>query len=106
MIDWIYIDDVVDGLIGCAQTPGISGRTIELGSGEMHSIREIVQVLREFLASPVEPEFGALPDRPLEQVRKADIANSYKLIGWQPATSLREGLSQTVEWYRRRANSL
>jgi uncharacterized protein YbjT (DUF2867 family) len=28
---------------GCAQTPGIDGRTVELGSGEMLSIREVVQ---------------------------------------------------------------
>ena len=34
-----YVDDVVDGLIGCAQTPDVDGRTVELGSGEMLSIR-------------------------------------------------------------------
>jgi len=28
LVDWIYVDDVVDGLIGCAQAPGIEGRTV------------------------------------------------------------------------------
>ena len=104
LIDWIYVDDVVDGLIKCAQTPGIEGRTVELGSGEMVSIRQLVQQLSDLVACKVEPQFGALPDRPLERVKKADIAKSYELIGWQPSTSLRAGLTSTVEWYRDQRN--
>ncbi len=100
LIDWIYVDDVVDGLIGCGRIPGINGRTVELGSGEMHSIREIVQQLSELVACSVEPQFGALPDRQLEQVKKANITNSYKLTGWRPSTSLQAGLGRTVGWYK------
>jgi UDP-glucose 4-epimerase len=103
LVDWIYVDDVVDGLIGCAQTPGIDGRTVEFGSGEMLSIREVVQQLSDLVACAVDPQFGALPDRPLERVKKADIAESYKLIGWRPSTSLRAGLACTVEWYKKQA---
>jgi len=100
LVDWIFVDDVVDGLIGCAQTPGIDGRTVELGSGELHSIRQVVQQLVDLLPCTVYPKFGALPDRPLEQVKRADIAESCELIGWQPSTSLRVGLTRTVEWYK------
>jgi nucleoside-diphosphate-sugar epimerase len=100
MVDWIFVDDVVDGLIGCAQTPGIDGRTVELGSGELRSIREAVQQLHNLLPSTVAPQFGALPDRPLERVRKADVAGSYKLIGWQPCTPFQAGLTRTIEWYK------
>src|SRR5262249_52817951 len=74
LVDWIFVDDVVDGLIGCAQTPGIDGRTVELGSGEVLSIREVVHQLSDLVACTVDPQFGALPDRPLERVKKADIA--------------------------------
>jgi nucleoside-diphosphate-sugar epimerase len=102
-VDWIFVDDVVDGLIGCAQTPGIDGRTVELGSGQLHTIRDVVQQLMELLPCTLHPHFAALPDRPLERVRKADIAGSYELIGWRPSTSLRVGLTRTVEWYKARA---
>jgi UDP-glucose 4-epimerase len=101
LIDWIFVDDVVDGLIGCAETPGIEGLKVEFGSGELLSIRAIVKQLRDLLSSTVEPQFGALPDRPFEPVKKADIAESYKLIGWRPCTSLRAGLARTVEWYEK-----
>lgn len=103
LIDWIYVEDVVDGLIGCAKILGINGRTVELGSGEMHSIREIVQQLSDLMACPVEPQFGALADRPLERIKKADIVDSNRLIGWQPSTSLRAGLTRTIEWYKNQA---
>ena len=100
LIDWIFVDDLTDGLIRCAQTPGIDGQIVELGSGELVSIREIVRRLSELLPCPVAPRFGALPDRSFERVRRADIAASDRLIGWQPSTSLRTGLVRTVEWYK------
>ena len=103
LVDWIYVDDVVDGLIGCAQTPGIDGGTVELGSGQLLSIRDFVHQLSDLLGRAVDPQFGALPDRQLERVKKADIAKSYKLIGWRPSTSLQVGLTRTVEWYKKQA---
>jgi len=45
--------------------------------------------------------FGAIADRPFEQVRVADTAKSGSLMGWQPVTPLEEGLERTVDWYRR-----
>jgi UDP-glucose 4-epimerase len=100
LVDWIYVDDVVDGLIRCAQAPGIDGRAVELGSGETLSIREVVGQLTDLVPCTVEPQFGALPDRAFERVMKANIAESYKLIGWQPCMPLHAGLIHTVEWYR------
>jgi UDP-glucose 4-epimerase len=99
LVDWIYVDDVADGLIKCAQTAGIDGRTLELGSGKFHTIREVVEQLSELVACKTDPQFGALADRPMERVRKANITESYKLIGWQPSMPLRAGLARTVEWY-------
>jgi UDP-glucose 4-epimerase len=103
-VDWIYIDDVVEGLIRCAQTPGIEGAEVELGSGEFHSIRTVVEELFDILKSPTPPAFGTLPDRPSERLKKADIAQSAKLIGWTPQTELRAGLRSTVDWYRQQMN--
>jgi nucleoside-diphosphate-sugar epimerase len=99
-VDWIYVDDVVAGLIACADASGVEGRTLDLGSGEVVSIRDIVQQLRELIPGAPEPLFGAVPDRPLERVRKADVATSLELIGWSPSTTLQEGLRRTVDWFR------
>lgn len=99
-VDWIYVDDVVDGLLRCAVTQGVEGRTIDLGSGQLVTIRAMVETLAEIVAPGAALGFGALPDRPFEQVRAADAAESLALIGWQPQVALAEGLRRTAEYYR------
>jgi nucleoside-diphosphate-sugar epimerase len=97
--DWIYVSDVIDGLIKAATVPGIEGETFDLGTGTLHSVRAIVERIVSIMNSTVEPRFGVLPDRPDEREWAADLAHTAK-IGWAPMTSLEEGLRRTVDWYR------
>lgn len=99
-VDWIYVSDVVDGLIATAATPGIEGSTVELGSGTLVTIRTVVERLAGLINSPASPVFGARPDRPMERVRCAEAAATHRQILWKPRISLDEGLQMTVEWYR------
>jgi len=99
-VDWIYVGDVVDGLLAIAKAPDVEGDTIDLGSGVLVPIRTVVQELVKIIDSDVKPLLGSVPDRPMEQVRVADISDTHEKIGWRPATSLQEGLQRTVDWYR------
>jgi nucleoside-diphosphate-sugar epimerase len=99
-LDWVYVDDVADGLMLAAFTPGLDGATIELGSGTLTPIREIVTRLVALVAPSVEPLFEALPDRPRDAERAADVAATRARIGWTPTTTLDDGLARTVDWYR------
>jgi nucleoside-diphosphate-sugar epimerase len=101
-VDWIYVDDVVDGLLMASVAPGIEGATLDLGSGRLTPIREIVLMLVELLDAEVTPVFGALADRPRMRERPADVARTNATIGWKPTTPLDVGLMRTVEWYRQR----
>ena len=103
--DWIYIDDVIDGLLAAAQVPHVEGCTFDLGSGVLVSVRAIVQQLVKLVRTDLEPMFGALPDRPFEQVRVAKIAGAEAKLGWEPLIPLNEGLIRTVEWYRTQMNA-
>lgn len=98
-IDWIYVDDLVDGLIATAQAPNVEGCTFELGSSTLTPIATIVERINQLIDPHIRPRFGALPDRPMEQVRAAKINQSISKLGWKPKTSLQQGLMQTVEWY-------
>ncbi len=98
-IDWIYIDDVVQGFINLALTPGVDGASIDLGSGSPVTIRELVDELCALMGRKIRPVYGALPDRPLEPIRVADIAASARQIGWSPTVDLTEGLRRTIDWY-------
>jgi nucleoside-diphosphate-sugar epimerase len=48
----------------------------------------------------IEPEFGAVPDRPRENTIAATTGIAAAKLGWSATTSLDCGLRQTVDWYR------
>ena len=98
-IDWIYVGDVVEALITAEKVAHIEGSTIDAGSGNLLSIQGIVELLVRLINPKINPQFGVLPDRPFEQERVANIAQSYALTGWKPTTSLEDGLKKTVDWY-------
>jgi UDP-glucose 4-epimerase len=100
MVDWIYVDDVINGFLSVAAASGIEGGTIDIGSGNLVSIREIVERLQNIVNAGSLATFGALQDRPLEPVRIANVAEAYSSIGWKPAMSLDAGLRTTMEWYK------
>ena len=99
-VDWIYVDDVVEGLILAAQTPDAEGCTVDLGSGMLVSIKTVVENLVDIIGSDLEPSFGSIPERAMEQVRVANTEVTHAKIGWDPKTSLEKGLRYTVEWHK------
>lgn len=98
--DWIYVDDVINGLLMTGRTPGIEGLTIDLGSGSLTSVRTIVEKTIAAVGHSVKPAFGSRRDRPFEQVRVADIAGAHAALGWRPMISLSEGLDRTIRALR------
>jgi UDP-glucose 4-epimerase len=105
-IDWIYVDDVVEGYLMLAQAPGLEGATVELGSGVLVTIREIGERLEKIVGARAKIIFGALADRPMEPHRIARVAETYERLGWKPRTSLDEGLKKTVDWFRGKVQAL
>jgi UDP-glucose 4-epimerase len=99
-IDWIYIDDVIDAFVCAATATGLEGSVSDVGSGAAHSIRDVVVRIGNLVEATVEPLFGALPERPLERPRTADLQAARANLNWVPATSLDDGLRRTVDWYR------
>ena len=68
-VDWVYVDDVVDAFIAASSRDDLAGATLDVGTGELVTIRAIVERIVETVGTGVEPDFGALPrastrDRP------------------------------------------
>lgn len=98
-IDWIYIDDLARGLADLGETADLAGETIDLGSGHLTSVRELVVELVRLTGSAATPLFDRLPDRSDEQEPCADVERTARLLRWRARTSLADGLAQTVRHY-------
>jgi UDP-glucose 4-epimerase len=103
--DFTYIDNVVAGNLLAAEAPGVSGRVYNCACGSSLDLLTLLQLICEQLDVPCDPEF--LPAR-TGDVRHswADIAAAQRELGYQPVVSCREGLRETVEWYRTQAVSV
>ncbi len=105
LIDWVYVDDVAYGLARMAVADDVAGQTVDLGSGNLISTGDFVERICELSGTELRPQVGAVPDRPLEPVRVADVAATERVLGWAPATPLDDGLSRTIEWHRAQRSS-
>ena len=103
-VDWVYIDDVVEGISRAAFAPKMQESTFDLGSGSQVSVRSVVEMIAEIIGNGVQPNFGAVPDRAFDKDRIADTTFMERTFHWKPTTALRKGLELTVDWYKRSRN--
>lgn len=97
--DWVYIEDTIEGLLKAAIVSNPESKVIDLGSGVLTSVREIVEKIVDIIKPDVLPVFGALPDRHDEHTRVADTAYTLEKLNWKAVTNLEDGLQKTVQWY-------
>jgi nucleoside-diphosphate-sugar epimerase len=103
--EFTYVDDVVDAIVRAATRDGVAGEVLNIGRGEEVSMRTLATTVLRLLGDPIQPEFGALPDRPNEIWRMfGDSRRAQTLLGWSPAHTLEDGLARTIEWYRTHLN--
>jgi nucleoside-diphosphate-sugar epimerase len=104
-VDWIYVDDVVDGLLRLGSKPGLEGETIELGSGISHAVREVVEEILRQINPALQGRFGVRADRAMEQQRRANVEEARVKAEWQANVSLEDGIARTIAWYREHRDS-
>lgn len=106
LVDWVYIDDVVEAFVRAAEGERVAGQAFDVGTGTKVSVREAVELLYRIAGAGGAPPFGAVPDRPLDVPQTADPEPALELIGWRPRTGLEEGLRRTYAWYAGQAGIL
>jgi UDP-glucose 4-epimerase len=100
LVDWIFEDDIVDAFLAAATRPAAAGATVDVGSGELHSVRSVAEHLRDLIDPSLTLEFGALDDRPMERSKEADVETAERVLGWSAVHTLHEGLRRTVDGLR------
>jgi nucleoside-diphosphate-sugar epimerase len=103
LVDWVYVDDVTDGILAACCIPDIEGCTFDLGSGNLVSIRSVICKIAELVHADGSPIFGAIAERPVEKVRAANSTSARNILGWSARTTLEDGLLKTIEWFSAQA---
>jgi UDP-glucose 4-epimerase len=100
--DFNYVDDVVDALLLSGVTEGCYGRVFNLGAPKHYSLLDFISILERLCHMKYE-----LVPFPLDN-KIIDIGDYYgdyslfsRLTGWQPEVDLEEGVTRTLEFYRK-----
>ncbi len=100
--DFLYVDDCVDALLMCAACDDARGQIFNVGIDQPADFLELVETLIE-VAGNGRWEFAPFtPERKAQEPGDfySDISKIRRIVGWSPATSLRDGLQATVDYYR------
>jgi GDP-L-fucose synthase len=101
--EFLYVDDCAEGIRLAAKTYD-DPEPVNLGTGEEISIRELAELIAELTG--YEGEIVWDTSKPNGQPRrKLDVTRAEERFGFRARVSLREGLSQTIAWYRAHASS-
>jgi UDP-glucose 4-epimerase len=102
--DFLYVDDCVEALVLAASEPAVVGEVLNVGHDRPSTFLEVAELLREIVPGTRLEFTEFTPERKAQEPGDfvSDISKIRRLLGWDPKTSLRDGLARTVEFYRER----
>jgi CDP-glucose 4,6-dehydratase len=107
---YLAIADALHPAPGGPAGTGVAGQAFNAGGGEVHSVREVTDLLIRVAGADVVADYrgagGAGGDRFEVDRQYADSSKLRELTGWAPRVRLEDGLRRTVEWYRAHPETL
>ena len=98
--DFVFVRDTADAIVRMYEEPATRGRIVNVASGREVTINALVRLLLEAVGTDVPVRHvDARPGDVRRHWASIDLAR--ELIGYEPRTSLRDGLVETVAWYLR-----
>ena len=94
--DYVYVEDVVDAIEAALSFKGAPRLTLNIGSGEVRSVAEVVDTMELALGVHFDREYV---DARSTDVSAAglDISLAREVLAWSPATPFQQGIRRTVE---------
>ncbi|MEP7352447.1 MAG: UDP-glucuronic acid decarboxylase family protein [Acidobacteriota bacterium] len=97
-----YVSDLVDGLVRLANSE--ERFPVNLGNPLELTILEFAERIQQLMGAKSELVHNPLPSDDPKQ-RQPDIGKAKRVLGWEPAVSLADGLKSTVEYFKGRMAS-
>lgn len=97
--DFIYVEDLVSGLVLAAITPEAHGQAINLGTGRESRVIDMARLVLEACGSRSEIQRAERRSWDHSVRRQANIDRARQLLGFDPRVTLAEGIQPTVRWF-------
>ena len=98
--DYTFVDDIVEANVRLLDPRvELKGQAINIGSSQRISINDLLDMLRDLIGSEVDAEYE---DRAVGDARDtwASIEEARRLINYEPSTTLQQGLTSFLLWFR------
>ena len=98
--DFTYVDDIVDGIVRVVESDALPAYDIfNIGNHRSEKLLDVINVLSESLG--VEPKMEMLPMQPGDvYATYASVDKLNKAVGYEPKTTIREGIPVFAQWYK------
>lgn len=99
--DFTFIDDIVAGVMGCLDNPSTvpSHRVYNIGNHRSEKLMDFIQTLEEAIGLKADIDFQPMQPGDVQETY-ADIEATQRDFGFEPTTSIAEGIPKFVDWYR------
>jgi len=97
--DFTFVGDTVQGTIAAAQVAAVEGETFNLGTGRQTTIRDLATLINEYFDNPGGIAYQESRSWDHIKHRQADVSKARRMLGYDPSTTLEEGLQITCAWY-------
>jgi nucleoside-diphosphate-sugar epimerase len=97
--DFTFIENVVSANLLACYAEGVQGMFFNIGTGERHTLNELVRLLGKMLGHEIKPVYQE-PRAGDVRHSLADIGRARRLLGYEPKINFEEGLRRTLAWFQ------
>src|SRR5439155_16744133 len=95
--DYTYIDDIIQGVLAAIDRP-FDFEVFNLGESFPVKLRQLVLLLEQVSSRTAHVEI--LPTQPGDvEITYADVSRARRMLGYNPSTSIEDGLGKFVGWF-------
>lgn len=98
--DFVFVDDLAQGLIRAANVDGAHRGAFNLGTGVQTTVYDLARAVIKACGSASEITYEARRPWDRSPHRQADVGRARDLLEWTPTVQLEKGLEATVGWFR------
>lgn len=97
--DFTYVDDIIAANLKFLETSKLEGEVVNIGSGNRITINQLIEIMQDILNTDIKPVYSErVTGDALHTL--ADIAKARAQLGYEPTTTIGQGIKLFIEWYK------